>query len=159
MKPTTKKVIVVFVVSILIPLAVGGLSALISRNGMEAYEVLMKPLFAPSAVLFPIVWSVLYVLMGISSALVFLSSHCRKGEALTVYALQLAVNFLWSPIFFVARARFIAFLWLLLLIVFVVMMIALFARCSKVSAWLQVPYLIWCVFAALLNYCVWQLNI
>lgn len=158
LKRTKKNRIIVFVIAILIPLAVGGLSALISREGIETYATLVKPAFAPPAIVFPIVWTVLYVLMGVSSALVALSNDPRKGESLTVYALQLGVNFLWTPIFFLAQARLLAFFWLLLLILFVSLMIVLFARGSKIAARIQIPYLIWCVFAAALNFSVWQLN-
>ena len=150
--------VAVFAAAILLPLAVGGLSALISASGMESYESLARPPFAPPAILFPIVWTVLYILMGISSAFVYESDSPVKRESLTVYLLQLTVNGLWSPIFFLWNARLIAFFWLLLLIAFICLMIYLFSKGSRIAAYLQIPYLIWCLFASVLNFSVWYLN-
>ena len=140
-----------YVTAILIPLAVGGLSALLSRNGMAAYQTLEKPPLSPPGVVFPIVWSILYILMGISSAMIWCSESQEKPQALKLYAAQLAENFFWSIIFF-------AFCWLLLLLVLTAKMVKSFYQIDKKAAYLQIPYLLWLLFAAYLNFGVWMLN-
>lgn len=145
------------IIAILIPLAVGTLSALFS-GGMSPYSILNKPALSPPALLFPIVWTILYVLMGISSYLVYAAKiHPREG-ALKVYALQLFFNFFWSIIFFRAAQYLIAFFWLIALIILIVIMIFRFWKIDRIAAYLQIPYLLWCLFAAYLNFMVYQLN-
>ena len=101
MSPNTKKRIKIYCISILIPLAVGGLSALLTRNGMEKYAALSRPPLSPPAILFPIVWAVLYILMGISAARIFENSNGpERKKALWLYAVQLIFNFFWSIFFF-----------------------------------------------------------
>lgn len=108
-----------YIISVLIALAVGGLSALLTQGSNNIYETLNQPPLSPPAWLFPVVWSILFVLMGISSAGVW-ESLKDKGQtwssALTVYAINLGMNFLWSIIFFNLQAFFFAFVWLILLI-------------------------------------------
>ena len=147
-----------YVVSILIPLAVGALAALLTRGSMEDYGALRQPPLSPPGTLFPIVWTILYVLMGISSAIVQLSGAPTMGDALRTYWLQLAVNFVWPILFFVLGAHFLALLWLLLLLFLVIRMILLFRQISPVAAYLQIPYLLWLLFATYLNAGVWLLN-
>ena len=149
-----------YIISALIALGVGLLSALITKDYMNIYGMLTMPPLSPPAVVFPVVWAVLYVLMGISSAMVYLT--CRGEEAcadaLRVYALQLGVNFFWSIIFFRWRMFLFALLWLLLLIALVVIMIKRFWKVDSKSAYLQIPYLVWLLFAAYLNFGVFILN-
>ena len=147
-----------YLISITIPLAVGGISAFFTMKGMPYYDMQKKPFFAPPNALFPIVWSILYILMGISAAKVWKSDDPDRTQALKVYALQLAVNFFWSVLFFGLHQYFLAFLWLLLLIFCVGKMIYAFAQTDKTAARLQIPYFLWCCFAAILNFSVWQLN-
>ncbi len=147
-----------YITAILIPLAVGGLSALLSRNGMQAYRTLEKPPLSPPGVVFPIVWSILYILMGISSAMIWCSDNQEKTQALKLYAAQLAVNFFWSIFFFAFGWRLFAFFWLLLLLALTAMMIKSFYQIDKKAAYLQIPYLLWLLFAAYLNFGVWMLN-
>lgn len=142
-------------VAILIPLAVGALSSLLS-GGMDTSMVM--PSFAPPGWLFPIVWTILYVLMGISSYIIYQSSDTRRSRALFVYGLQLFFNFFWSIIFFGFSAYLFAFVWLLIMIALIILMIYLFNQISPVAAYLQIPYLAWCIFAAVLNYAVYKLN-
>ena len=129
-------------------------------GGMDAYSTtVLKPALTPSAWLFPVVWTILYTLMGISAAKVWLappSSAREKG--LNLYVAQLIVNFFWSLIFFNAQAFGFAVLWLLLLWVLVFLMILQFYKVDKKAALLQIPYLIWLTFAAYLNIGVWVLN-
>lgn len=144
--------------SIAIPLAVGGISAFITMKGMPYYDMQKKPFFTPPNAVFPIVWTILYVLMGISAARVWQSNDPKKKRALKTYGLQLAVNFLWSVLFFGLHQYFLAFLCLLLLILLVAAMIKEFAEIDLKAAKLQIPYLLWCCFAAVLNFGVWWLN-
>lgn len=147
-----------YVISIAIPLAVGGISAIFTRNGMPYFDTQQKPWFQPPDAVFPIVWTILYVLMGISAARVWKSCDPKKTIALKIYAVQLIVNFLWSVIFFGLKQYFFAFLWLLFLIVLLIKMIQRFGEIDRKAAKLQVPYLLWCCFAAVLNFSVWWLN-
>lgn len=115
--------------SVLLACAVGALSGFLSRNGMQEFQTsVLKPPLTPPPILFPIVWTILYVLMGLGAALVAQSPSGRSQRtALRIYALQLAVNFFWSILFFNFSAYFAAFLWLILLWVLVLLMIWSFA--------------------------------
>ena len=145
------------IIFILIPLAAGSLSALLSGNS-AAYLALNKPPLSPPSFLFPIVWTILYILMGISSYIIYESEDPEKNKALRLYFIQLFFNFLWSIFFFGFSMYFFAFLWLLVLIILIVLMIYQFHKISPVAAYLQIPYLIWCLFAAYLNFMIYQLN-
>ena len=146
------------IVCLLIPLAVGALSGFLTMNSMEVYAGVNQPPLSPPGFLFPIVWTILFVLMGISSWLVWQSDEPSRTRALSLYAVQLAVNFVWPLLFFNLQSYLFALLWLILLIVLVIAMIASFAKIDKTAAWLQVPYLLWLLFAAYLNAGVWLLN-
>lgn len=143
-----------------IPLAVGGLSALLTMNAMQTFSSVNQPPLSPPAWLFPVVWTILYLLMGLASYLVAVSGARRAkiDAALTVYALQLAVNFLWSPIFFNRQAYLLAFVWLVLLWVLILITLRRFAAVSPTAGWLLVPYLAWVTFAGYLNLGVYILN-
>lgn len=142
---------------ILIPLTVGSLSALLGGN-MSTYSQLNKPSISPPAILFPIVWSILYILMGISSYLIFQSGSPGSARALNTYKLQLFFNFIWSILFFRFDLYLFSFLWLLALIVLIAIMIWQFYQISPLAAGLQIPYLLWCMFAAVLNFMIYRLN-
>ena len=147
-------------ICIAIPLLVGIISALLTGGSMENFATLNKPFFAPPAWLFPVAWTILYVLMGISSYLI-LTSGANLGkieEALRIYVYQLAVNFLWPTIFFNLEWYFFAFLWLILLWVLVALMILKFKDISKIAAYLNIPYILWLTFAGILNLSIWFLN-
>lgn len=146
-----------FILALLIPIAVGTLSALFSGT-MELYTQINKPELAPPGFLFPIVWTVLYILMGISSYIIFASDAPGKTRALNIYALQLFFNFFWSILFFRFHWYFISFLWLLVMIMLIVIMIGAFHKIKPLAAYLQIPYLLWCVFAAYLNFMIYRLN-
>lgn len=147
-----------YAVSIAIPLAVGGISAVFTMKGMPYFQMLEKPWFQPPEAVFPIVWTILYTLMGISAARIWKSNDPNKKQALRTYAAQLIVNFFWTVIFFGFQNYFLGFLWLLLLIGLVAKMIKEFAQIDKLAAKLQIPYLLWCLFAAVLNFSIWWLN-
>lgn len=151
-----------YILSCLIPLITGGLSALLTMNGMKRYSATahMPPL-SPPMWLFPIVWSVLYILMGISSALIFEKRDENKAEAsaaLKIYGLQLVINFFWSIIFFNLQNYLCAFIWLILLLFLIIIMIFRFYKISHTAAYLQIPYVLWIVFAGYLTWMVYMLN-
>lgn len=145
------------IISILIPLAVGSMSALFSGN-MSSYSILDKPAFSPPGFIFPIVWTILYILMGISSYIVYSSNSPNKPKALLFYGIQLFFNFCWSIIFFGLDLYLFAFIWLIALIFIIIIMIRQFYIVSPLAAYLQIPYLIWCIFAAYLNFSIFILN-
>ena len=140
--------------------AVGALAGFLTRDGMEIYKTQMiKPLLSPPAVVFPIVWAILYALMGIGIARVVLSAHSEeRSDAIQVYLLQLAINFIWSIFFFSLRTYGGALAVLLLLLGLIICMIIRFRRVERPAAWLQLPYVLWVSFAAYLNASVWILN-
>ncbi len=156
MKINWKKLII----CILIPLAVGGLSALLTRDSMSTFESINQPPLSPPAWLFPVVWTILYTLMGIASYLVLESAAApaQKKSAITAYAVQLAVNFFWSIFFFNMQAYLFSFIWILLLWVLIIVTIVRFSRVSRTAAWLLAPYLVWVTFAAYLNFAIYLLN-
>ncbi len=147
-----------FIICLIIPLAVGGLSALITRNSMDIYDRIVQPPLAPPAWLFPVVWTILYMLMGISSYLITISDSEYKVEALTLYGIQLLLNFIWSPIFFISQNYLIAFIVLVVLWYTVLQMIRIFSEIRPLAATLQIPYLIWLTFAGYLNLTIYFLN-
>ena len=140
--------------------AVGALSGWLSREGSEVFsQTVIQPPLSPPAILFPIVWTILYALMGIGAAQVSLTpSSPERSRSLNLVVIQLVVNFFWSLIFFNAQAYGFAFLWLLLLWVLVLLMILAFRKVDPLAALLQIPYLLWLTFAAYLSFGVWYLN-
>ena len=144
-------------ISIMIPLAVGSISALISGHTM-AYPTLIRPPLSPPAFLFPVVWTILYLLMGISSYMIYVSGDPNTGKALKYYALQLLFNFGWSILFFGLSQYLLSFIWLIALILLIAVMIYQFYRISPLAACLQIPSLLWCLFAAYLNRSIYLLN-
>lgn len=149
-----------YIISIIIALAVGTLSGLLSMNGMKIYEAdVVKPLLTPPGWLFPVVWTILYALMGISAAKIWLTKESEsRSKGLNLYVAQLIVNFFWSLIFFNLQAFGFAAIWLLLLWILVALMIREFYKVDRKAAFLLIPYLIWLTFAAYLNIAVWILN-
>ncbi len=141
-------------------LAVGGLSALLTMQNMDLYSEINTPPLAPPAILFPIVWTILYILMGISAALVYTGegSAARKRAALTTYGVSLVFNFAWSIIFFNMRAFLFAFVWLILLLFLIIKTIFDYKELRPVAAYLQIPYAAWVTFAGYLNFAIWILN-
>lgn len=145
---------------IAIPLVVGALSAFLSGGGMRIFATTNKPPLSPPGWLFPVVWTILYVLMGIASYLVYTSNAEEEQvtKALTVYGYQLVVNFLWSIFFFDFGWYLFSFFWLILLWILIFLTIRLFGSISKTAAYLLIPYLVWVTFAGYLNLGIWWLN-
>lgn len=141
-------------------LAVGALSGWLTREGTEYFQQnVNQPPLSPPPIVFPIVWSILYVLMGFGAARVSLTPpSAARSRGLNLFITQLVVNFFWSLIFFNARAYGFAFIWLLLLWVLILLMTLSFRRADRLAAWLQIPYLLWVAFAGYLNFGVWMLN-
>lgn len=142
---------------ILIPVILGGIVGFITM-GSNDYKNLIQPSFAPPGWLFPIVWTILYILMGISSCIVYSYNSKESSIALKSYVIQLIVNYLWSFFFFFFKFRTFAFIWLLLLVYLVFDMIIKFYKVSKTSSYLQIPYLLWISFASILNLSIVLLN-
>ena len=148
------------IICITIPLAVGSLSGFISARAMDSFSQLNQPPFSPPGFLFPIVWTILYILMGIASYLVLTSgqSQTKIKDAMITYGLQLFFNFFWSIIFFNLEWYMFAFVWLVVLWVLIFNTIISFYEISKTAAYLLIPYLIWVTFAGYLNLGIYLLN-
>ena len=150
-----------YAVSILIALAVGGFSALLTSGNMNLYSEITKPALAPPSILFPIVWTVLYALMGISAAVIYNEKESNPDKvksALTVYGINLFLNFFWSILFFNMRAFLFSFIWLVALWGVILVMIVSFYKIKPIAGILQIPYLIWVTFAGYLNLSIFLLN-
>ena len=145
------------ILCIAIPLAVGGLSALLTRGSMEIFQSLNKPTLSHPGWLFPIVWTILYILMGIASYLV-LTSEKTNRSALTVYGIQLVFNFFWSIIFFNLEAYLFSFIWLIILWILIFITMIMFFGISEPAGYLLLPYLLWVTFAGYLNFYIYLLN-
>ena len=147
-------------ICIIIPLAVGSLSGYISASAMDSFRMLNKPPLSPPGFLFPIVWTILYILMGIASYLVLTSgqSTTKIKDAMITYGLQLFFNFFWSIIFFNLEWYMLAFVWLVVLWVLIFNTIISFYEISKTAAYLLIPYLLWVTFAGYLNLGIYLLN-
>lgn len=140
--------------------AVGLLSGLLSREGTQIYaQTVIKPPLAPPGILFPIVWTVLYALMGIGAAMVWQAEEsAARKRGINIFVAQLIVNFFWSLIFFNLQAFGLAFLWLLILLALVIWMAYTFYQVRPIAGLLQIPYILWLLFAAYLSAGVWILN-
>lgn len=146
--------------SIALPLLVGAVAGFLTRNSMDDFAMLNQPPLSPPGWLFPVVWTILYTLMGISAYLISQSDagEAAKNNALSIYYLQLFVNFLWPLFFFGGEWYLFSLLWLILLWLLIAIMITRFASISKPAAYLNVPYFIWVTFATYLNAGIWVLN-
>lgn len=145
-------------INIAIPLAVGGIASLITMDGFKSYADVTKPPLSPPSWVFPVVWTILYILMGIASYLVYESKDEANKKALTFYLIQLALNFIWPIFFFGFDAYLFSFILLIILIVFVVLTTVSFYRINTSAGLIMLPYLIWLCFAAYLNLGVYILN-
>ncbi len=146
----------IYAKAILIPVIIGGLVGLIISGSID-YNSLQKPFLAPPSILFPIAWTILYILMGISYGILE-DKSLIDSKTKTIYYLQLFVNALWSIIFFTLKLRLFAFIWIILLDILVIVMIINFYRKNKLSGLLQIPYLLWVLFASYLNLSIYLLN-
>ena len=145
-------------VAIAIPEAVGALAGVLSGSGGELYTNLNQPPLSPPGWLFPVMWAILYALMGIASYLIWRSDDPGRKQALTLYVIQLAVNFIWPIIFFRWQLYWVAVVVILLLVVLVIATMRSFYAIDKRAAYLLIPYLLWLLFATYLNIGVAILN-
>lgn len=160
-----KQSLLALALNLVLVAAVSGLSVLLSGDGMDRYPDLVRPPFSPPGIVFPVVWTILFILMAVSAWMilrslteVFSIKGALYSSSLLLYFVQLIVNLLWPVLFFRLSLYLPALLWLVLLIVLVVQMIRSFYRVNKTAALLQIPYLLWLVFAGYLNLGVWLLN-
>lgn len=146
----------IYLKSILIPLILGGIVGFIISGSMD-YNSLIQPKLAPPAILFPIVWTILYFLMGLSYAIITIYSDL-DSDVKTIYYSQLIVNLIWPIIFFVMKNRLLALIWIILLLILIIIMIVKFYKKNKVASLIQIPYLLWTIFATYLNFSIYLLN-
>ena len=146
---------------ILLTEGVGGLAGWLTRTGREVYkQTVIKPPLTPPDILFPIVWSILYALMGIGAVRVYYTDASRERTlSLIIFALQLSLNFIWNFVFFQFQAFGAAFALIVVLWVMIILMIYFFSKVNLLAAKLQVPYLLWVTFATYLTGAVWYLNL
>ena len=143
---------------IVITLLVGSFFTLFIMDSFNIYNTMDKPFLSPNKIVFPIVWSVLYILMGISLYIVSESKYLNKDKSYLLYILQLLVNSVWPLFFFKFRLFFVSFLIVILLIYLVIKLILEFYKINKLAAYLQIPYLLWLIFASYLSLGVFLLN-
>lgn len=142
--------------NILIPVILGGIVGLIVSKFMD-YELLKQPPLSPPGFLFGIVWTILYILMGVSYSILDIN-ELVDSKVKKIYYLQLIVNLLWPIIFFVLKWRLVSCIWIIGLLVLIIYMIITFYKRNRISAYLQIPYLVWTLFATYLNIGVYILN-
>lgn len=145
-------------ISLVISLGVGGLPALLTQGSMEQYRNLKQPPLSPPGWVFPVVWTVLFVLMGIAAYLVWMRDSTGRNGTLALYGAQLFFNFFWTLIFFNLQNYALAFFWLLALWLLILLCTLRFFKEVPAAGWLMVPYLVWVAFAGYLNAGVWLLN-
>lgn len=143
-----------------IPLLIGIIAGFLTRQGVENFTLnVEKPPFSPPAALFPIVWTILYILMGISAYIIEKTpDSTEKSRALVLYYLQLFFNFLWSFIFFSFNNYLIAFIWIIILLILIIATTIEFYKIKPLAAYLMIPYILWVTFAAVLNFSIYLLN-
>ncbi|MBE5820988.1 MAG: tryptophan-rich sensory protein [Clostridiales bacterium] len=145
-----------YIKSILMPVIAGGIVGFII-SGFIDYDTLQKPALAPPSIFFPIIWTILYILMGVSYG-ILKTNNLVDPKIDSIYYLQLIVNLLWPIAFFIFKARLFSFIWIILLAILVAIMIYRFWRKNKIAGLLQIPYLLWTLFATYLNLFVYILN-
>lgn len=149
-----------FLVSFIITLGVGFIGSIFSRNAKIIYSAYEKPIFAPPAIVFPIVWTILYILMAYALYRIWMLHKEKRDvrKAFRYYFVQLFLNFLWPVIFFYLNLSAIAFLEAIILFIFVFKTILEFYKQDKVAGIILLPYIAWCVYALVLNFSIWFIN-
>ncbi|HIV61414.1 MAG TPA: tryptophan-rich sensory protein [Candidatus Butyricicoccus avistercoris] len=149
-----------YIIAVLIVEAVGAISSWLTKAGVDRYiETVVKPPLTPPSFIFPIVWGILFALMGISVARIWLKPQSDdRTKSLIIFAVQLAVNVIWTLVFFNLQTFGIAFIIILLLLALILLMILSFSKLDKLAAKLQIPYFLWVLFAAYLNISIFLLN-
>ena len=147
-------------IAVLLPVAVGTVAAYFTKGAQSAFGMMIKPPLSPPAWVFPVVWTILYVLMGIASYIIWRQGFERDDvkTALKVYLIQLVFNFFWSIFFFNLEWYLFSFIWLAALWGLILVMILKFNKISKVAAYMMIPYLVWVTFAGYLNLGIYMLN-
>ena len=145
-----------FIKAILIPVIIGGLVGILIAPNID-YNSLIKPAFSPPSILFPIIWTILYILMGISYWLLDKDNLVTR-KINNIYYLQLTFNALWSILFFILKWRLISIIWIIILDILVIIMIIKMSKQKRISGLIQIPYLIWIIFATYLNIFIYLLN-
>ena len=148
-----KKLIIITVITFI----VGTFFSFFTMNSIDTFKELSKPINVPG-VLFPIVWSILYLLMSISCYLIVQSNDKDKKEGIILYAIQLVINSLWTLIFFGLGAYLLSFIWIIILLIVVIIMLAKFYNINKIAMYINIPYVLWLLFAAYLNLGIYLLN-
>ena len=145
------------ILCLIIPLAVGGLSAFLTKDGMEIFKTLNKPPLSPPGKLFPFVWTILYIMMGLASYIVLVSKK-PNTLGLIAYGVQLFFNFFWSILFFNKEMYLFSFIWLVIMWLLILATTILFYRNTKFAGYLMIPYLLWVAFAGYLTFGIYLLN-
>lgn len=142
---------------ILITIFIGGFFGFFIMNDSNSYNDLIKPALTPASTIFPIVWTILYILMGVSLYLIS-QSKGDKEKSYQIYFAQLVFNSLWTLIFFGLNMKLLSIIWIIVLIILVILMIKHFYKINKLAAFLQIPYLFWLLFALYLSIQIFLLN-
>lgn len=145
------------IVCLFVPLLVGNLAAFLTKDNIQLFQLINKPILSPPSWIFPIAWTILYILMGIASYLVWITPK-TNNRALIFYLIQLVFNFFWTIIFFNFELYLFAFIWLLLMWLLILKTTLLFYQTSKPAGYLMLPYLLWVSFAGYLNFSIYLLN-
>ncbi|MCQ2548489.1 MAG: tryptophan-rich sensory protein [Lachnospiraceae bacterium] len=157
-----KRSLIGIIIGIGIPLLTGGISALLTRKNMQLFDTLKQPPLSPPGWLFPVAWTILYILMGLASYYVYRHKKSEQNEeinsALRLYGLQLFFNFMWSIVFFNLKWYLFAFIWLMILWVMILVMTCKFMHIDRRAGNMIIPYVLWVTFAAYLNLGVYILN-
>ena len=148
------------IMAIFLPLLVGGISAVLSAQGMAAYSNMHKPPLSPPPLVFTVAWTILYIMMGLASYFILVSEadNRSKAMALILYTVQLAMNFMWSIMFFNWGIYLAAFVWLIIMWAIVILCAYRFYSINSTATYLMIPYIAWLTFAAYLNMGAYLLN-
>lgn len=143
---------------IIITFIIGNIFSVFATGSMKKFVNIKKPVLSPPGIIFPIVWSILFILMGISLYIIKNSNDLDKNKAVFVYFTQLIINSLWTLFFFILDFKLFSFIWIILLILLVIYMLILFRSIDKKAFYLNIPYLLWLIFASYLNLSIYLLN-
>lgn len=152
--------LVALIKNILLALGGGLLIGFLTRNSMIVYNNLKKPIFTPPSIIFPIVWTILYILMGIAAYRIYMNNKSGRDDkgAYFYYLIQLSINFLWSIIFFNFRLYGISFILIIVLVILIILTTIKFFKVDKIAGALMIPYILWVSFASMLTFFIWMFN-
>lgn len=143
-----------------IPLVGGIIISLITKDSMSTYGSLKKSILTPPAFVFSIVWTILYIMMGLAAYRIYMNNKQGKNDynGYFNYLVQLLINFLWSIIFFNFRLYGISFILIIILLIFIIITVIKFFKTDKIAGILMIPYILWTVFATYLTFYIWMFN-